>query len=124
MQQVVQYHISNGINCIFEIPTEAARQYLPAGIEPVEANHGVSLIGITMFDFSESPAGPYQELVVSLYAVPRLGIMDQHPHAAVTPSWWHPAAAKPAITPSTCGICRILWKISGSNLRPRPMAGL
>ena len=85
MQQVVEYHITNGINCIFEIPTEAARQYLPACIEPVEANHGVSLIGITMFDFSESPVGPYQELVVSLYAVPRLGVMEQHPHAAVYP---------------------------------------
>ncbi|HRI62521.1 MAG TPA: hypothetical protein PK228_22425 [Saprospiraceae bacterium] len=85
MQQVVQYHISNGVNCIFEIPTETARQYLPAGIEPVEANHGISLIGITMFDFSGSPVGPYQELVVSLYAVPRLGIMEQHPHAAVYP---------------------------------------
>lgn len=85
MQQVVQYQISSGINCIFGIPTETARQYLPAGIEPVEANHGVSLVGITMFDFSESPVGPYRELVVSLYAVPRLGIMEQHPHAAVCP---------------------------------------
>lgn len=85
MQQVVQYQISNGINGIFEIPTETARQYLPAGIEPVEANHGVSLVGITMFDFSESPVGPYQELVVSLYTVPRLGIMEQHPHGAVYP---------------------------------------
>lgn len=85
MQQVVQYHISNGINSIFEIPTEAARQYLPPGLEPVEANHGVSLIGITLFDFSESPVGPYQELVVSLYTVPRLGVMEQHPHAAVYP---------------------------------------
>lgn len=84
-QEVVQYHISNGINSIFEIPTEVARKYLPAGIEPVEVNHGVSLIGITMFDFSESPVGPYQELVVSLYVVPRLGIMEQHPHAAVYP---------------------------------------
>ena len=85
MQEVVQYHISNGINCIFEIPTARARKFLPAGIEPVEANHGVSLVGITMFDFSESPVGPYQELVMSLYVVPRLGIMDQHPHAAVYP---------------------------------------
>jgi hypothetical protein len=83
--QVVQYPISNGINCIFEIPTETARKYLPKGIEPVEANHGVSLIGITMFDFPDSPVGPYRELVVSLYAVPRLGIMEQHPHAAVYP---------------------------------------
>jgi len=85
MQQLVQYHFGNGINAIFEIPTEQARKFLPADIEPVEANHGSSLIGITMFDFTQSPIGPYQELVVSLYAVPRLGIMEQHPHTAVYP---------------------------------------
>ncbi|MCW5920768.1 MAG: hypothetical protein KIS77_00345 [Saprospiraceae bacterium] len=85
MRQVVEYHISNGINSIFGIPTEVARKYLPVGIEPVEANHGVSLLGVTMFDFSESPVGPYQELVMSLYVAPRLGIMEQHPHAAVYP---------------------------------------
>jgi hypothetical protein len=85
MRQVVQYQISNGINFIFGIPTEIARKYLPTGLEPVEANHGVSLIGITMFDFSESPVGPYRELVASLYVVPRMGIMEKHPHAAVCP---------------------------------------
>ncbi len=85
MQPVVQYPISDGINCIFELPTETAKKYLPAGIEPVEANHGVSLIGITMFDFPQSPVGPYQELVVSLYVVPKMGVMEQHPHAAVYP---------------------------------------
>lgn len=83
--QTVDYHIANGINCLFEIPTGTARRYLPAGEEPVEVNHGVSLIGITLFDFSESPVGPYQELVVSLYVVPRLGVTEQHPHAAVHP---------------------------------------
>jgi len=85
MQQPVKYHFSNGLNAIFEMPTETARRILPAGVEPIEANHGVSLIGFTLFDFSESPIGPYHELVVSLYAVPRLGIMEGHPHAAVYP---------------------------------------
>lgn len=83
--QVVRYHFSNGINCLFEIPTEAARKLLPSGVQPVEIVHGTSLIGITQFDFTESPVGPYQELVISLYVVPRLGIMEQHPHAAVFP---------------------------------------
>lgn len=83
--QVVRYHFSNGMNSLFEIPTEVARKLLPAGVQPVEVVHGTSLIGITMFDFNESPVGPYQELVISLYVVPRMGIMDQHPHAAVFP---------------------------------------
>lgn len=81
----VRYHFSNGINCIFELPTELARKWLPRGLEPVEANHGVSLLGVTLFDFSDSPLGPYQELVISLYVAPRLGIMEQHPHGAVYP---------------------------------------
>lgn len=81
----VRYFFSNGINCIFEIPAGAARQWLPHGLEPVEANHGVSLLGITLFDFTDSPLGPYQELVLSVYAAPRLGIMEQHPHGAVCP---------------------------------------
>ncbi len=81
----MQYPFTTGINAIFEIPTQTARRLMPKGIETVESNHGVSLIGFTLFDFSESPVGPYQELVVSLYAVPRLGIMEQHPHAAVYP---------------------------------------
>ncbi len=73
------------MNCLFEIPTEAALTLLPAGVQPVEIVHGASLIGITMFDFTESPIGPYQELVISLYVVPLMGIMEQHPHAAVFP---------------------------------------
>jgi hypothetical protein len=54
-------------------------------LEPVEVNHGVSLMGVTLFDFTESPVGPYQELVLSLYVAPRLGVMEQHPHGAVCP---------------------------------------
>ena len=81
----VRYHFSNGINCMFELPTEVARKLLPRGVEPVEPHHGSSLLGVTEFDFSDSPLGPYQELVLSLYVVPRLGIMEQHPHGAVYP---------------------------------------
>lgn len=83
--ETVQYHFSNGINCIFELPTEVARKMLPRGIEPVEIHHGTSILGMTLFDFTDSPLGPYQELVLSLYVAPRLGIMEQHPHGAVYP---------------------------------------
>jgi hypothetical protein len=81
----VRYYFSHGINCLFELPTEAARKLLPAGIEPVEPAHGASLLGITLFDFTVSPVGPYQELVISLYVVPHLGLTEKHPHGAVFP---------------------------------------
>jgi len=70
---------------MFELPTDVARKLLPRGVEPVEPHHGTSLLGMTLFDFSDSPLGPYQELVLSLYVAPILGIMERHPHGAVYP---------------------------------------
>jgi len=83
--QVVRYYFSNGINCLFELPTDAAKKLLPKGIEPIEVTHGTSLLAVTMFNFTESPIGPYQELVISLFVVPLLGIRKKHPHSAVFP---------------------------------------
>lgn len=82
---VVQYFISDGINCLFELPLETATTLLPKGLQPIESNHGVGLLGITLFNFTESPVGPYQELVFSIYIVPRTGLTGPHPHAAVYP---------------------------------------
>lgn len=83
--EVVQYHIHNGINSLFEMPIEVAKQLLPENLLPVEIVHGSGLIGVTLFSFSKSPVGPYQELVISLYVAPLMGIMKEHPHAAVYP---------------------------------------
>ena len=85
MINVVEYVISDEINCLFDLPLDTARKLLPKGLEPVEPHHGSALLGITLFDFTESPVGPYQELVFSLYVVPRPGLTIRHPHAAVYP---------------------------------------
>jgi hypothetical protein len=77
--------ISNGINGLFQMPVDKVRSFLPKNIEPIETNHGVGLVGITMFHFSESPIGPYDELVISAYVVPRMGLTSRHQHAAVHP---------------------------------------
>lgn len=86
MKQVI-YNIPNGINGLFYLPTEVALRLLPDHVQPIEAMHGRSVVGITLFEFSGSniTLAPYVELVVSLYVVPKLGIMKDHPHAAVFP---------------------------------------
>ena len=81
--QVVRYYFSNGINCLFELPTDSTKKLLPKGIEPIEVTHGTSLLAVTMFNFTESPIGPYQELVISLFVVPLLGISKKHTLSAV-----------------------------------------
>ena len=86
MSKVI-YNIPNGIHGLFQLPTEVATRLLPENAKPIEAMHGRSVVGITLFEFSGSniTLAPYVELVISLYVVPKLGIMEDHPHAAVYP---------------------------------------
>lgn len=81
----VAYHYPIMISASFEIPTGDARKLLPVSVEPVEPWHGASVLTITLFEFDESPVGPYQEVVLSLFVVPRLIKGDVFPHAAVAP---------------------------------------
>ncbi len=81
----VEYRFPWMISGSFEIPTEDARRLTPKGVEPVEAWHGTSVLTVTLFEFDRSPIGPYQEVVLSVFAVPRLLHGDVFPHAAVAP---------------------------------------
>ncbi len=83
--KLVEYHFPHMISASFEIPSDEARRLMPRGIEPVEAWHGSSVLTVTLFEFDRSPIGPYQEVVLSIFAVPRLIKGDLYPHAAVTP---------------------------------------
>jgi hypothetical protein len=82
---LVRYHFSHALHGIFELPIEVARRHVLPGVEPVEPTAGVGLLAVTVFDFHASPAGPYQELVLSLYVAPWLRPGQPHPHAAVQP---------------------------------------
>lgn len=82
---LVEYYYPHMISASFEIPTEDARKLLPRGVEPVEPWHGASVLSVTLFEFDQSPVGPYQEVVLSLFVVPRLIKGDLFPHAAVAP---------------------------------------
>src|SRR5690242_21480568 len=81
----VEYGYPLMISASFEIPTEDARRLLPKGVEPLEPWHGASVLTTTLFEFDQSPIGPYQEVVLSLFVAPRLFQGDVFPHAAVAP---------------------------------------
>ena len=81
----VEYHYPYMISASFEIPTEDARRLVPHGVEPIEPWHGASVLTVTLFEFDQSPVGPYQEVVLSLFVAPRLVKGDLFPHAAVAP---------------------------------------
>jgi hypothetical protein len=82
---LVRYRFAHALNGVFELPIEIARLHAAPGLEPVEPTAGVGLLAITMFQFDESPVGPYHELVLSLFVAPRLSPQFPHPHAAVQP---------------------------------------
>jgi len=97
---LVEYPYPIMISGSFEIPTEAARRLIPSGVEPLEPWNGASVLTVTLFEFSESPVGPYQEVVLSLFVVPRLIKGDLFPHGAVAPillGSTHPEARQHAI---------------------------
>jgi hypothetical protein len=97
---VVEYPFTQAINGCFEVPTPVGQALIGRQRQPVEASYGMSVLGVTLFDFSDSPVGPYQELVLSLYVAPRLGASERHPHAAVCPiriASTHAAARRHAI---------------------------
>jgi hypothetical protein len=96
----VLYPFTQAINACFEIPTPAGQALIGGQRQPVESSYGMSVLAVTLFDFSDSPVGPYHELVLSLFVAPRLGAGERHPHAAVCPvriASTHDAARRHAI---------------------------
>lgn len=71
----VQYAYRHAIGGFFELPTENARQLLPAHLHPVEPHHGQSVLSVMAFDFTSGSVddiGPYGELVLSVHVAPRI----------------------------------------------------
>jgi hypothetical protein len=96
----VLYPFTQAINACFEIPTPAGQALIGRQRQSVESSYSMSVLAVTLFDFSDSPVGPYHELVLSLFVVPRLGATERHPHAAVCPiriASTHDAARRHAV---------------------------
>lgn len=68
--QPVLYQFKDAIGGFFEFPTENARQLLPPDLQPIEPRHGTAVLSVLAFDFTESPIGPYGELILSVLVSP------------------------------------------------------
>lgn len=69
----------------FEMPTSDARKLLPSHLEPLEVQHGRSILAITAFHFNESMVGEYDEIVLAVVVPPRVEPGKPLPKAAFFP---------------------------------------
>lgn len=82
---LIRYHFRHAIGGFFEFPTESARRMLPADIQPVEPHHGSSVLSVMAFDFHDSPAGSYGELILSILVSPLVRPGQPVPRSAFYP---------------------------------------
>ena len=66
------YGYSLCVGAYFEMPTSDARKLLPKHLEPLEVMHGLSVLAITAFEFTESMVGPYREVVLAVVVPPKV----------------------------------------------------
>jgi hypothetical protein len=80
-----RYHFRNAVSAFFEMPTDSARKLIPEPLEPMEVRHGSAIFAITVFDFTESMVGPYQEVVLAVIVPPLVQPGGQFPRSAFYP---------------------------------------
>jgi hypothetical protein len=85
MSDLICYGFRDAISGFFEFPTDNARRILPSHLEPVELHHGSSVFSMTAFDFTDSPVGPYAEVVLSVVVAPLIKAGARVPKSAVYP---------------------------------------
>lgn len=79
------YYFKEGLSCLFEIATDNARQLLPGHLQPLEKHPDTSVLSVSVFDFFDGDAGPYQELVLSVLVPPLVTPGERLPKAALYP---------------------------------------
>jgi hypothetical protein len=79
------YHFRNAVSAFFEMPTDAARELLPAHLQPLELRHNSGVLAITAFDFTESMVGTYQEIVLAVIVPPLAKAGGAFPRSAFYP---------------------------------------
>jgi hypothetical protein len=82
---LTRYHFSNAVSAFFEMSTKAARNLLPAHLEPLELRHERGVFSVTAFDFTESMVGTYQEIVLAIIVPPIMKPGGEIPKAAFYP---------------------------------------
>jgi hypothetical protein len=82
---LARFRYSRGLTGTFELPTEAAKRLVHPSLEAVEVHHGTSVLTVSVFDFTESPFGPYGELVLAVVVAPFVRPGQAMPQAALYP---------------------------------------
>lgn len=82
---LTRYHFSTAIGAFFEMATPDARRILPHHLQPLEAQHGRSILAVNAFRFTDSMVGAYDEVVLSVIVPPMIEHGRPFPSAAFFP---------------------------------------
>ena len=82
---LTRYGFQNCMGAFFQMDTRNARALLPEHLQPIEAQHGRSVLAILAFQFTESEVGAYDELVMAIITPPRVEPGKTLPKAAFYP---------------------------------------
>lgn len=82
---LTRYGFQNCMGAFLQMDTNNARELLPRHLEPIEAQHGRSVLAILAFQFTESEVGSYDELVMAIITPPRVEPAKLLPKAAFYP---------------------------------------
>lgn len=82
---ITKYGFDFCVGAFFEMSTDDARKILPAHLQPMEVQHGRSVMAVLAFQFNESMVGTYDELVMAIITPPQLEQGKALPKAAFYP---------------------------------------
>ena len=82
---LTHYRFSTAVSAFFEMPTDLAASLLPSHLRPLEVHHGSGIFAVTAFEFTESMAGAYQEVVLAVIVPPMVHPNAQFPKSAFFP---------------------------------------
>ncbi len=82
---LTHYRFSTAVSAFFEMPTSLAVELLPSHLRPLEVHHGSGIFAVTAFDFTESLAGAYQEIVLAVIVPPVVQPGTPFPKSAFYP---------------------------------------
>lgn len=82
---LTRYGFDRCVGAFFEMSTRDAREILPAHLQPVEVQHERSVMAVLAFQFTESEAGAYDELVMAIITPPQVEPGKPLPKAAFFP---------------------------------------
>ncbi|MEQ9570416.1 MAG: hypothetical protein RLN75_09525 [Longimicrobiales bacterium] len=82
---LTRYGFQNCMGAFFQMDTRNARRLLPRHLQPIEAQHGRSVLALLAFQFTESEVGAYDEIVMAIITPPRVEAGKPLPKAAFYP---------------------------------------